>query len=283
MKKTIILFMFFCSYIAEGQELYVFSEPASNMPAKSLSLKLGTMYGKDIHAKRILQRYMPEVMFGLSKNWMMHTSFTFSNMHQRAFIFESARLYAKWRFLSVDDIHKHFRMAAFGAAAYSRNHLDHNEINLMGGDQSGIQGGLIATQLWNKLAISGNVSINEILDEQRRLKTLPAQYAFSSVNYSLSAGYLVLPKEYTSYDQTNLNFYLEMLGSRNLSWPGDKFYVDLAPAIQIIFKSNSKLNIGYRFQVAGDIYRLMDKSLSVSYEHTFLNALKKKRNDRNSY
>lgn len=277
MKKGLFFILILFTIKLNAQELYVFSEPASNMPGKSLSLKLGTMYGKGVHSKRILQRYMPEVMFGLNKNWMVHTSATFSDMHQPAFIFESARLYAKWRFLSVDDLHKHFRLAAFGAATYSRNHLDHNEINLMGGDQSGVQAGLIATQLWNKLAVSGTVSLNEIIDKERRKKLSPEQYAFSSVNYSISAGYLVLPKEYTSYKQTNLNLYFEILGSKNLNWTEDKYYVDFAPAIQLIFNSNSKLNMGYRFQVAGDIYRLMDKSFSISFEHTFLNALKKKR------
>lgn len=276
MKKNLFFILILFTIKLNAQELYVFSEPASNMPGKSISLKLGGMYGKDIHTKRTLQRYMPEIMFGLNKNLMVHTSFTFSNMHQRSFIYESARLYAKWRFLSNDEIHKHFRMAAFGAVSYSRNHLDHNEINLAGGDQSGIQAGLIATQLWNKLAVSGTVSLNEILDEERRKKLLPAQFAFSAMNYSLSAGYLVLPKEYTSYNQTNLNLYFEILGSRNLNWTGDRYYIDFAPAVQLIFNSNSKLNLGYRFQVAGDIYRLMDKSFYVSYEHTFLNALKKK-------
>ena len=263
--------------MAKSQELYVFSEPASNMPAKSMSLKLGGMYGKGVHSNRVLQRYMPEVMFGLSKNWMIHTSLTFSDMHQPKFIFESARLYAKWRFFSLDEIHKHFRLAAFGAATYSRNHLDHNEINLSGGDQNGIQAGLIATQLWNKLAVSGTVSINEVLDKERRKNISNGQYAFSSINYSLSAGLLVLPVEYTSYQQTNLNVYIEMLGSRNINRLYDRYYIDLAPAMQLIFNSNGKLNLGYRFQLAGDIYRLMDKSFYISYEHTLLNALKKKR------
>lgn len=271
-----VIIFFTISRVA-GQELYVYSEPASNMPGKSISLKLGAMYGKDLHTKRTLQRYMPEIMFGLNKNLMVHTSFTFSNMHQQAFIYESARLYAKWRFLSNDEIHKHFRMAAFGAVSNSRNHLDHNEINLAGGDQSGIQAGLIATQLWNKLAVSGTVSLNEIIDKERSKKLSPAQFAFSAINYSVSAGYLVLPKEYTSYKQTNLNLYFEILGSKNLNWTTDKYYIDFAPALQLIFNSNSKLNLGYRFQVAGDIYRLMDNSLSISFEHTFLNALKKKK------
>jgi len=277
MRNYFFLILVFFTIKLNAQELYVFSEPASNMPGKSLSLKLGGMYGKDIHTKRTLQRYMPEIMFGLNKNLMVHTSFTFSNMHQQAFIYESARLYAKWRFLSKDAIHKHFRMAAFGAVSYSRNHLDHNEINLAGGDQSGIHAGIIATQLWNKLAVSGTVGLNEIIDKERRKKLSPAQFAFSAINYSVSTGYLVLPKEYTSYDQTNLNIYFEILGSRNLNWTSDKFYIDFAPALQLIFNSNSKLNLGYRFQVAGDIYRLMDNSFSISFEHTFLNALRKKK------
>ncbi|MGK2861393.1 MAG: hypothetical protein ACSLE0_05635 [Chitinophagaceae bacterium] len=277
MKRFFLLIIFSgVFYAGISQELYVFSEPASNMPAKSISVKLGAMYGKGVHSGRILQRYMPEVMFGLNKSWMIHTSFTFSDMHEPAFNFESARMYAKWRFLSFDEIHRHFRMAAYGAATYSRNHLDHNEINLMG-DQSGVQAGIIATQLWNKLALSGSASLNEVLDKERRMKVFPQQHVYRSLNYSLSAGYLVLPLEYTSYKQTNINIYLEMLGSRNLDWQGGKYYADLAPAIQLIFNSNGKLNLGYRFQVAGDIYRLMDKSFYVSYEHTFFNALKKKK------
>jgi len=218
---------------------------------------------------------MPELMLGVNKNWMIHATASFSDMHQSKFIFESARLYAKWRFLSIDDLHKHFRLAAFGAITYSENHLDHNEINLMMGDQSGVQAGLIATQLWHKLAVSGTVSLNEVINEERK-KDLNI-HTFSSVNYSLSAGYLILPFEYTDYKQTNLNLYVELLGSRNLNFEPDKYYIDLAPAVQLIFNSNAKLNLGYRFQLSGDIYRLMKKSFLISYDYTFLNALRKKK------
>jgi hypothetical protein len=258
-----------------SQELYPYTEPASNMPARSIALKLGTMYGKGPHSNRLLQRYTPEIMFGLNKNWMVHASFSFSDMHETNFYYESAKLYAKYRFLSKDQVHKHFRMAAFAAAAYSRNHLDHNELNLYG-DHNGVQAGLIATQLWNKLAVSGTASIIEVFDKKRNDKTLPQQYAFESLNYSLSAGYLVLPRNYTDYNQTNLNLYAELLGGRNLDWKYEKYFIDLAPSIQLIFKSTGKLNVGYRFQLKSDIYRLMKNSWMISYEHIFLNALKKK-------
>lgn len=260
---------------AKAQELYPYSEPASNMPARSVSLKWGTMLERGVHSSRILQRHTPEVMLGLSKNWMVHLAVPFSDMHEEKFIWEGARVYAKYRFLSMDGVHRHFRMAAFGQAAYSRNHLDHNELTLLG-DHSGVQYGLIATQLWNKLAVSATGSMLEMISTQRKSKeTLP--YAFQSVNYSLSAGYLVFPRNYSSYEQTNFNLYLEALGARNLDVSKDKYFIDLAPSVQFIFHSTAKLNIGYRFQVAGDIYRLADKSFMVGYEHIFLNALQRKR------
>lgn len=148
-------------------------------------------------------------------------------------------------FFSIDDVHKHFRMAAFGAATYSRNELDHNEINLMQGDQSGVQAGLVATQLSNKLAFSATGSWNEVLDKKRSSKTYDGIYAFRALNYSLSAGFLLFPLEYTDYDQTNVNLYAELLGSRNINFASERYYVDLAPSVQFIFKSTSKLNLGY--------------------------------------
>jgi hypothetical protein len=154
--------------------------------------------------------------------------------------------------------------------------MDHNELNMMG-DQSGVQAGLIATQLWNKLAISGTGSIMQVLNNKMKKESKPEEYAFQAFNYSLSAGYLLFPLEYTSYDQTNVNLYAEVLGGRNLDITREKYYVDLAPSIQFIFKSTGKLNLGYRFELSSDIYRLAKRQYMVSYEHIFLNALKKKK------
>lgn len=266
----------FSGIIAFSQELYPYSEPASNMPSRSISVKTTAIYHGDIHSNRTLQRYMPEVMVGLNKDWMVHAGVNFSNMHQQSMVWEGGRVYAKYRFLSNDEVHKHFRMAAFGLASYSRNHLDHNEINLMMGEQSGVQAGLIATQLWNKLAVSGTVAWNEVLDEKRASKIHDDRYAYRSVNYSLSAGYLLLPFVYKDYDQTNLNLYVELLGGRNIQFPREKYYVDLAPSVQAIFNSTAKLNVGYRFQLSSDIYRLTKNSVMVSFEYIFLNALNRR-------
>ncbi len=275
MRFFLLPILLFFAVASDAQELFPYTEPASNMPAGSMSLKMGAMLGKGVHGSGIDQRYSPEVMFGISKKWMVHATFTFSNMYEPFFYYESARLYGKYRFLSKDEVHKHFRMAAFATAAYSRNHLQHNELNLMG-DHSGVQVGLIATQLWNKLAVSGTASLIEVLDEQRNDKTMPQQYAFESLNYSLSAGYLVLPLDYKDYKQTNLNIYAELLGGRNLDWEYEKYFLDLAPSLQLIFNSTSKLNLGYRFQLKSDIYRNMKNSWMISFEYIFLNALQRK-------
>lgn len=262
-----------CSF---SQELYPYSEPASNNPAHSISVKVSAILHGDQHSERTLQRYMPEVAVGRSKKWMLKAGANFSNMHQNSMIWEGGRLYAKYRFLSNDEVHRHFRMAVFGTAAYSRNHLDHNEINLMMGEQSGVQAGLIATQLWHKLALSGTIGWNEVLNEKRGDKNVEGIYAYQAINYSLSAGYLLLPFEYKDYHQTNLNLYVELLGGRNINFPGETYFVDLAPSVQAIFNSAAKLNVGYRFQLGSDIYRLTQNSVLVSFEYLFLNALKKK-------
>lgn len=258
-----------------AQELYVFSEPASNMPAHSISTKLtGHFVGRDERYGRFSQRYMPEIMFGLNKNWMVHVASTLSNMHTTNFRFESASIYAKYRFLSKDDIHKHFRMAVFADASVTRSPFHYDEITLMG-DKSGVEAGIIATQLWHKLAVSATLSHTQVLDKSRNDKVIyvPARN-YQSLNYAVSAGYLLFPKEYTDYRQTNLNLYFELLGQRSLD--RKKYFVDLAPALQLIFNSNAKLNIGYRFQVSNNMERMTNNSWLISFERTFLNALRKK-------
>ena len=115
-----------------------------------------------------------------------------------------------------------------------------------------------------------------MLDESRNDKVIyvPGR-SYESLNYSLSAGYLLFPREYTDYKQLNINFYAAMIAQQTLDQ--HKHYVDLAPALQFIFNSNSKLNIGYRFEVSGDMQRMATTQWLVSFERTFLNALAKKK------
>ena len=275
MKKILGCFLFLALQ-AQAQELYVFSEPASNMPAHSVSFKLTDHFiTSDNRFNRMSNRLMPQVMLGLSKKWMVHFGTTFANMHTSDFRYESVNVYAKYRFLSKDDIHQHFRMAVFAEASATRVPFHFDEISLMG-DKDGIDLGLIATQLWHKLAVSATVTHTQVLDPSRNNKVIyvPSRN-YQAMSYSLSAGYLLLPKEYTDYRQTNLNIYLEMLAQQTLD--RKTYYIDMAPALQLIFNSNFKVNLGYRFQTAGNMYRMANNSWQLSFERTLLNALKRKK------
>lgn len=260
------------SFSLVAQELYVFTEPASNMPAKSISAKYNFKVQKGYHEGKTEQRHTPEIMVGLNKKWMLHASGSFSDMYSSSLRWESVRIYAKYRFLSYDEVHKHFRMAAFMQASASRNKPFYDELTL-DGDQSGFQYGIIATQLLNKLALSATVSNVQVLQQSRWNKDYPQLYPYQALDYTVSAGYLLLPRSYTNYKQTNINLYAELLGQRtyDLSY----YFIDLAPAIQLIFNSNSKLNVGYRFQLNSDMHRMADKSWMISFERTFLNVLSK--------
>ena len=121
MKKFSFLLCFFFAIAAKGQELYVFTEPASNMPARSISLKLTSEFmPRQPWHNLPMHRLMPEIMFGLNKKWMLHTGLTFADMHTANFGWESFYTYIKYRFFSNDEVHQHFRMAAFAEGSYSR-------------------------------------------------------------------------------------------------------------------------------------------------------------------
>lgn len=276
MKKNLLGYLMLIAANAAGQELYVFSEPASNIPAQTISLKLtGHFVTSDNINNRFSHRLMPQVYIGLNKKIMLAVSGTIANMHTPDFRYESINFYTKYRFLSKDQLHRHFRMAVFAEVSATRAPFHYDEITLMG-DKDGVELGIITTQLWHKLAVSGTISHTQVLDKSRYNKVLyiPARN-YQSLNYSLSAGYLLLPKEYTDYKQTNLNVYLEMLGQQ--TFDRKTYFVDMAPAVQLIFNSNAKLNFGYRFQLGSTMQRMTNNSWLVSFERTFLGALKKKK------
>lgn len=273
MKQFIILIMAaLVAATGEAQELYVHTDPASNVPANSLTAKWSAKVLKSNHSYRTEQRHTPELMLGLNKQWMVRIAGTFSDMYSSNVRWESVRAYAKYRFLSIDDVHKHFRMAAFGEVAHSVNPAIYEEVSL-DGDQSGVMAGLVATQLWQKLAVSGALSYTQVTT--KRPKFIEEAFPWQALNYSLSAGYLVLPFEYTSYKQTNLNLYVELLGQQTLD--RRQYYIDVAPAIQLIFNSNAKLNFSRRIELKTDMHRMADKSWLLSFEYIFLNALPKKK------
>lgn len=274
-KRFLTGFIVLWSLCAHCQELYVFSEPASNVPAHSLSVKIKDHFvTRDNIYGRFSNRLMPMIYIGLHKNLMLRTGISIANMHTPDTRYESFGLYAKYRFISIDELHRHFRMAAYTEVSKTRIPFHYDEITLMG-DKGGVEAGLIATQLWHKFALSGTVGHTQVLHKSRKDNVIYIpERAYQSLNYTVSGGLLILPRQYTDYKQTNMNLYVELTGQQLLDKKAG--FTDLAPAIQLIFGSTTKLNLGYRFQLNGSMQRMASSSWLISIERTFLNALKKK-------
>ena len=261
------VFLFWCflasTSTAFAQELYVNTEPASNMARNSLGVRLENQGYFNPNFKN---RSTLELMYGASKNWMVHTSVYVSNFYQQKQHLEGFSAYAKYRFLSVDSVQKHFRGAAFIKASTINNPIINQEINLEG-DNSGMQGGLVFTQLLHKLALSSSVSYLHGLDNQHNL--IPVCFAKDAVAYSLSSGYLLFPKNYSNYNQTNVNLYLELLGKTN---PGyGQSYLDAAPAVQVIFNSVFRVDFSYRTPLYNRMTRNSANMYLVRLEYNFFN------------
>jgi len=250
---------------AQAQELYVFSEPASNMPAHSVGVRQQVKRVASSGVATGGTRSSSEIMFGPNKNFMWHLGFTLSDMYSNNFRAESFRAYGKYRFFSQDDLYKHLRMAAFAEFSLSQNPLMFDEISLEG-DQSGFQSGLIITQLLHKLAISATGSYISVAGKRSAGDITPSKR--KAVSYSLSAGYLLFPVTYKNYDQTNVNLYLELLGQQSTN--DNRYYTDLAPALQFIFNSQTKVNFGYRYQLSGNMLRMGTQGWLVGVEWLFL-------------
>jgi hypothetical protein len=268
-----------------AQELYVNTEPASNMPANSLGIRLTNKVFNMDHSGENGIRFEPEVMWGANKNLMVHLIGYASNMMQPSFKAEGGGFYAKYRFLSSDQPHAHFRMAAFVRGSLINNPYypemepgttfkrpyDNKELDLEG-STSGINGGIVATQLIHKLALSSTLGYTRYMNNIH--DNIPSDFSRNSLNYSLSAGWLVLPVKYKSFEQTNLNLYVEFLGKTNTDNVAKGSYLDIAPALQLIFSSTTRLDLSYRTQMFGDMPRNTFNSFLIRIEHNIFNIKK---------
>lgn len=251
-----------------GQELFVFAEPASNMPSKSIGIRI-TNEGM-FNNPGFVSRTIPEIMIGYNKNLMIHAQSFLSDMDGK-YQLEGGSLYAKYRFLSFDDVQTHFRAALFGRVSTSKRPTFTRDINLEG-DNSGLQGGVIFTQLLHKLALSATVGYaHAFQNDAKQIVNTPRPN--NMLVYSLSTGHLFLPVVYKDYKQTNFNAYLELLGKTD-PVSGQSF-LDIAPAVQIILNSTTRIDLGYRFQAVGNLENRYSKNMYlVKAEFNFFNVLK---------
>lgn len=255
--------------VLRGQELFVYTEPASNMPAKSAGLRLTNWVMDETATTRINYHFIPELMWGVNKNLMVHVEGYVSNRSEKLSP-EGGAIYAKYRFFSYDNMYRHTRMAAFVRA--STNNADiHQEEIATNGHNTGYQVGAIATQLLHKTALSSTVYYEKAMDNTGKGNEYPWWQADQAINYTLSAGRLILPTSYKSYKQTNLNVMLELWGQKLLG--NGKSFLDIAPSVQLIFNSQTRLDIGYKHQLYSNMARTAPNGLLLRLEHLLFNAI----------
>jgi hypothetical protein len=269
MKKILLLLCISCASKAQAQELFVMTEPASNMPAGAIGVRAvnSFMYEKDGTPN---YHIMPEIMWGASAKWMFHLQSFHSNRTTGGLKTEGGSVYAKYRFYSNDDMHKHFRMAAYGRYSMNNADIHQEEIETMG-HNTGFETGIIATKLINKVAISSTLSFEKVFDNLENNK-FPSAQSNNATNYTLSIGNLVYPKKYTSLKQTNINIMCEFLG-QTLSLNG-KSYLDIVPSLQFIIRSQSRIDLAYRKQLFSAMSRTAPNGFMIKFEYTFFNITK---------
>lgn len=269
MRYYFILILIFSSFQINAQELFVVTEPASNVPAGSIGVRLAQSLFKEQLKSGYNYHLMPEVTWGISKNWMIRTSAFVSNRNNEL-VTEGGSFYTKYRFLSTDDLHSHFRMAAFGRYSFNNADIHQEEIETMG-HNTGFETGIVATQLIKKVAISSSISYERAYDNKPDY-IFPENQSNNATNYTLSIGKLMYPKKYTSFKQTNINLMLEFMG-QTLNENG-KSYLDAVPSIQFIINSQARIDFAYKQELYNSMLRSAPNGFYLNLQYNFFNATK---------
>ena len=264
MRKVIILIIVFTFQKNYSQELFVVTDPASNVPANSLAVNIMQSAFKEKFEPGYNYHFMPEVTYGINKNLMIRGS-AFISTRSDALYAEGGGFMVKYRFLSEDDLNSHFRMAAFGRYSFNRADIHQEQIEILG-HNTGFETGIIATKLIHKLAISSSLSFEKALDNKPNYP-FPSSFGNNATNYTLSFGKLMYPKKYTSFKQTNINLMVEFVG-QTINENG-KSFLDVVPAIQFIFNSQARLDLAYRQELISSMLRSAPNGFYFNLYYTF--------------
>ncbi len=260
MKKIFLFFLIFLFLYnnSYSQELYINTEAASLIPkgTKVIRFNYSNIFLNQTNEKESVKNallFTPSLAYGLSKKIMISGSFQFSNKPYEKdlgtnFGFNGFKLYSKQRIFTTDKQKNHTRLSSFVKYSFHKEKFMKSNIDLELQD-NGFEFGLIGTQLIKKLAISitsAYTRVNDIYDKSNNL------FRLGTLKNSISAGYLVFPRKYKSYKQTNFNIYLEYITNTitNKSFPErfNKFSSTLAPGIQFIILSRSRLDFSYKIR-----------------------------------
>lgn len=264
-----LIAVLFVHYQTIAQELFVMTEPASNMPTGSIGFRTMNSFMFD-KSNKLNYHLMPEIMWGINQKWMVHLQSFQSNRATTGLKLEGGSFYAKYRFFSNDDVHKHFRLATYGRVSINRADIHQEEIETMG-HNSGGEFGIVGTQLVNKLAISSSVSYEKATNNTST-NEFPTTQSNNATNYTLSFGRLMYPKTYKNLNQTNINLMVEFLG-QTLNQNG-KSNLDVVPSIQFIIRSRARIDIAYRKELYSNMLRTAPNGFLIKFEYILFNVTK---------
>lgn len=160
-------------------------------------------------------------------------------------------------------------MAVFSRISFNNSDIHQEEIE-MKGHNTGVEIGMIATTLLRKVALSTGLSMVKATNNSNNNKFIYGLENSKAINYTLSIGKLMLPTVYKAYKQTNINLMVEFLHQVNIG--SGKYYMDLAPSLQMIFNSQSRVDIGYRKQLGSTMIRTAPNGLFIRLEHNLFNV-----------
>ena len=305
---------------AHAQELYPNSEPASTLGKNVLGVRsIWETYNEN---GRQRHQFSLRLMYGVTKNFSLYIQPSVSNHHaaflpgdftlhshlgnqiitsipnkvfgrKYPYLFGGVYAYGKYRFLSVDGDHRHFRMAAY--AAYSTAHLAHDiaEPN-PDGDTGGFEGGLIATELNHRFSatLSGGLILPKKYNETHTYDTIVTTtiaYA-NAITYQLSLGYLLYPKIFRDYHQPNYSIYIELhgksYGKAAVVQNGEPAilesttlygwnYVDADLGFQTIINSNTRIDLSIEVQLINRSWDHFYPLYHIGLQHYFYLGKKK--------
>ena len=271
MRKILLFFVVINCQNVFSQELFVITDPASNVPANSLGVNVMQSLFKEEMKSGYNYHFMPEVSYGLNKNIMFRASAFVSNRNSQL-VTEGGSFYTKYRFYSTDDLNSHFRLAAYGRYSFNNADIHQEQIEILG-HNTGFETGIVATKLIKKVAISSSLSFEKALDNKPSYP-FPDNIGDNATTYTLSFGKLMYPKKYTNYKQTNINLMVEFVG-QTINENG-KSYLDVMPAVQFIFNSQARLDFAYRQELVSSMVRSAPNGFYFNLYYTFFDLKKQK-------
>ena len=314
----IFVFFFLSMFFCRAQELYPLNEPASSIPKGVLGVRVfGNTY-QEISTQRNMAAV--RIMYGVTPRLSVMATTAISNHHNKSlpadlvnhihvgnqtffftqniqrgvkypYLLNGLHLYAKYRFLSIDGKHRHLRMALYSEWSNTKSAHDEAEPNLMD-DSKGFGSGLIITALKDHFAISltSGFILSGAYKDMAPLGVgyddwVPTEVHYgNALIYNLSLGYLLYPRNYTDYHQSNWNIYLEFMGKAYeegkliqngvaLTHEGPAMkagnYIEVHPGLQRIINSNLRIEISAGFPLLSRSYIRFYPVISVGVQQYF--------------